>query len=895
MSAKFEGPLHFAPTYKYDTFSDDYDTSDKCSYGRSELKTSDHRPVFAIFQLNTLKFELQKAEPLLKDAIISLGPPNSTIVCAVSGYPTSFPQRLCNAIFSKIYELGITILVSKLEGRFLHVQLGSGMDALMALSFAGCWPDSLVADLEQCLSLVRAEVAQTSTEEDSLGWAALNLNVAEDSDEEGDELLGNGQTNVLDDFSLIDFSDHAVYVMQQRIQQNHHANVTPLIPSSGTYVNAAFELNLKEIPPQTDEKITRRKELEEIDRQPIPPYPDASSHPIRIGGNGWREYRTLGGRTYYFHPIQGICQWKPPRSTTSYKFGSDRLNVSEAQNDCVASTSADMASTAFFTEILLQREMTNDKESTLAESEIIANDPRRTADKSIMSHSLDSGINHNNHCGNSSTVPLTREHQQQSMARQLPPDTDGAHYDTPANIAAAQQHRERAIRHGLLEKCKLADNGVRLKRRDWANSYAYLFVGHLLFYKDQKSAERTGKHYPPPTDVCDLRNASVCYTDNEKQKDKRRKHVISLILLTKTEYLFCCTGEEIGAWFQAMRQAITSTPIHNFPASTIISDYCGSLSRASLRNKRDSGPFASKTNFHNSIKFRLKSASTSKALSEDRMSVVEGNTVESTPPTKESIIEKLLRFFRSRPSMESLRERGIYKPEPVFGSTLTEICAREKTFVPKFVSEVTRLIEEKGLECDGLYRVNGNLSAVQKIRCQIDQDSYEAMQHEEDIHVLTGALKLFLRELSEPTFPVPMHKDFMSAMRETGIKRLRLIDDLLIRLPPINRETLSVLIQHLNIVATNSGKNRMQIHNLAIIFGPSLFCSDERPNHQRKFSQDKGKGGGRRKSSDKRQQQEEQVQSEPTQNLAYRMIVYGQIVEFILNETDRLAIFRPSL
>lgn len=25
-----EGPLNFAPTYKYDTFSDDYDTSEKC-------------------------------------------------------------------------------------------------------------------------------------------------------------------------------------------------------------------------------------------------------------------------------------------------------------------------------------------------------------------------------------------------------------------------------------------------------------------------------------------------------------------------------------------------------------------------------------------------------------------------------------------------------------------------------------------------------------------------------------------------------------------------------------------------------------------------------------------------------------------------------------------------
>ncbi|KAI3413565.1 hypothetical protein GPALN_011055 [Globodera pallida] len=138
------------------TFSDDYNTSDKCSYGRSELKTSDHRPVFAIFQLNTLKFELQRAEPLLKDAIISLGPPNSTIVCAVSGHPTSFPQLPPHV---------------RLEGRFLHVQLGSGMDALMALSmdgvvlgedlrlevclgFAGCWLDLLMADL-QCLGVVR--------------------------------------------------------------------------------------------------------------------------------------------------------------------------------------------------------------------------------------------------------------------------------------------------------------------------------------------------------------------------------------------------------------------------------------------------------------------------------------------------------------------------------------------------------------------------------------------------------------------------------------------------------------------------------------------------------------------------------------------------------------------
>lgn len=83
-----EGPLLFSPTYKYDTFrldkldlilykseflSDDYDTSEKCrspawtdrilwssdfttvelvQYNRVELKTSDHRPVFALFRVH---------------------------------------------------------------------------------------------------------------------------------------------------------------------------------------------------------------------------------------------------------------------------------------------------------------------------------------------------------------------------------------------------------------------------------------------------------------------------------------------------------------------------------------------------------------------------------------------------------------------------------------------------------------------------------------------------------------------------------------------------------------------------------------------------------------------------------------------------------------------------
>jgi hypothetical protein len=59
--------------------------------------------------------------------------------------------------------------------------------------------------------------------------------------------------------------------------------------------------------------------------------------------------------------------------------------------------------------------------------------------------------------------------------------------------------------------------------------------------------------------------------------------------------------------------------------------------------------------------------------------------------------------------------------EPVFGSTLSAVCEHDKAQVPRFITEITSLIEKRGLKVDGLYRVSGNLSSIQKLRCLIDQ------------------------------------------------------------------------------------------------------------------------------------------------------------------------------
>ncbi|KAG8907006.1 inositol polyphosphate 5-phosphatase [Tulasnella sp. 403] len=78
-----EGPLTFRPTYRYDLFSDNYDTSEKQripawtdrilyrglnislnTYSRAELRGSDHRPVYAFFDCEVLIIDTAKKNAL---------------------------------------------------------------------------------------------------------------------------------------------------------------------------------------------------------------------------------------------------------------------------------------------------------------------------------------------------------------------------------------------------------------------------------------------------------------------------------------------------------------------------------------------------------------------------------------------------------------------------------------------------------------------------------------------------------------------------------------------------------------------------------------------------------------------------------------------------------------
>ena len=70
-----------------------------------------------------------------------------------------------------------------------------------------------------------------------------------------------------------------------------------------------------------------------------------------------------------------------------------------------------------------------------------------------------------------------------------------------------------------------------------------------------------------------------------------------------------------------------------------------------------------------------------------------------------------------------------------------------------------------GLDFDGLYRISGNQAQIQKLRFLVDStEDYNLSDY--DVNVLTGALKLFFRELKEPLIPFKLYNILSETIRE---------------------------------------------------------------------------------------------------------------------------------
>ncbi|XP_063383871.1 active breakpoint cluster region-related protein [Cydia fagiglandana] len=192
--------------------------------------------------------------------------------------------------------------------------------------------------------------------------------------------------------------------------------------------------------------------------------------------------------------------------------------------------------------------------------------------------------------------------------------------------------------------------------------------------------------------------------------------------------------------------------------------------------------------------------------------------------------------LRLLPPEHSARRVPAAKPGTLFGAKITSVAKREKRNIPFIISACVREVERRGILEVGVYRVSGSASDLARLRKSFETNAYEAEQllKEVDIHSVTGVLKLYLRELPEALFTDALYPDFLKAWSATqGVgtsvdsgpahTRRHALMKCFAQLPDLNKNCIDFLLNHFVKVNQHEADNKMSLHNLATVFGPTLL------------------------------------------------------------------------
>ncbi|XP_023247282.1 active breakpoint cluster region-related protein [Copidosoma floridanum] len=181
--------------------------------------------------------------------------------------------------------------------------------------------------------------------------------------------------------------------------------------------------------------------------------------------------------------------------------------------------------------------------------------------------------------------------------------------------------------------------------------------------------------------------------------------------------------------------------------------------------------------------------------------------------------------FKFVPSEVTLRRVPSAKPQGLFGAKIQQVCKREKRDVPFIITACVREVEKRGMAEVGLYRVSGSASDVAKLRKSFESNSYEAEQllKEVDVHSVTGVLKLYLRDMPEALFTDALYPAFLDAFQSGELSRGCAFRRVYESLPQVNKAVIDFLLAHLIRVNKHEAQNKMSLHNLATVFGPTLL------------------------------------------------------------------------
>ncbi|XP_058493369.1 rho GTPase-activating protein 12b isoform X3 [Solea solea] len=616
---------------------------------------------------------------------------------------------------------------------------------------------------------------------------------------------------------------------------------------------------------------TNLQELK-ISQSSLPPVPSGS--PLHILGD-WETHKDLSGRHFYYNRASGERTWKPPRtrdasgSTSSFR-GDNQTSVEN--------------------ELLSSEENCHSTHSSQSDSQY-GSPPRGWSEELdqhghtlyVSEYTQEKWIKHLDEQGRPYYYSADGSRSEWELPKYNISPQSG---EFPKSRSLERKQQEPIVltkwRHstyvldlndkpsekcGVLNVTKITENGKKV-RKNWTSSWTVLQGSTLLFAKGQgastswsyyhsgsipellltllsnwrrsvkprpavafvncrpvQAAAKFGSNQSKPEFMVDLRGGSVDWASKDKSS---KKHVIELKTRQGTELLIQSEIDSvIQDWYRTLTETINT---HVWESDEAIEE---DMPESPGTEKQDK-----EKEHRDSKKNRVMKTSLSMDSSDQKKTRM-----------------KLKKFLTRRPTYQAVRDKGYIKDQ-VFGCSLISLCQRENTWVPNFVKMCIDHVENTGLSVDGLYRVSGNLAVIQKLRFAVNHDEKVDLNDSkwEDIHVTTGALKMFFRELPEPLFTYGSFYDFVNAIKCSDYKqRVNSIKDLIKKLPKPNHDTMQSLFKHLRRVIDHGEANRMTTQSVAIVFGPTLL----RPETE-------------------------------TGNIAVHMVYQNQIVEVILLEYESI-------
>ncbi|CAG7959169.1 unnamed protein product [Penicillium nalgiovense] len=181
-------------------------------------------------------------------------------------------------------------------------------------------------------------------------------------------------------------------------------------------------------------------------------------------------------------------------------------------------------------------------------------------------------------------------------------------------------------------------------------------------------------------------------------------------------------------------------------------------------------------------------------------------------------------------------------------------------YVPIVVAKCGVFLKEKATDVEGIFRLNGSAKRIKDLQEVFDSPERYGKGLDWSgytVHDAANVLRRYLNQLPEPIVPLEFYERFREPLRiyqrqvlegkDTAdadkfdhAKAVETYQNLIIELPPLNKQLLLYILDLLAVFASKSDQNRMPSANLSAIFQPGMLSH---PQHdmspeEYKLSQD---------------------------------------------------------